>query len=111
MTNILFVCSRNKWRSPTAEQIFSNRQNISTASAGTNKDAENVVCIDDIEWADAIFAMEKKHLLELKRKFGGLLHGVALHCLNIKDNFEFMDPRLVFELETKFAKYAALYSH
>jgi len=34
------LCSRNKLRSPTAEQVFSGREDIDIASAGLNADAE-----------------------------------------------------------------------
>src|SRR5258706_220622 len=32
---ILFICSQNRWRSPTAEKIFDGVDNISARSAGT----------------------------------------------------------------------------
>ncbi|PBN41669.1 hypothetical protein SxD43FB_20505 [Sphingobium sp. D43FB] len=38
--NYLFVCSQNRLRSPTAEQIFASHPGIETLSAGTNNDAE-----------------------------------------------------------------------
>lgn len=38
--NVLFVCGRNKWRSPTAEQVFADWPGIVCASAGLNHDAE-----------------------------------------------------------------------
>jgi len=41
MKNVLFVCSQNRRRSPTAEQIFADHPGIETSSAGNNNDAEN----------------------------------------------------------------------
>jgi len=34
MTNLLFLCSRNRLRSPTAEPVFADRPGVETASAG-----------------------------------------------------------------------------
>ena len=57
--NVLFVCSQNKLRSPTAEQVFASWPNIEASSAGTNNDAENPLSAELIEWADIVFVMEK----------------------------------------------------
>ena len=57
--NILFVCSRNIWRSPTAETVYKNRQDHKVKSAGTEPFAKVRVSSKDILWADIIFAMEK----------------------------------------------------
>jgi predicted protein tyrosine phosphatase len=59
--NILFVCSRNKWRSPTAETIYKGRQDHKVQSAGTEPSAKIRVSSKHILWADIIFTMEKKH--------------------------------------------------
>ncbi|MBY5333224.1 hypothetical protein HFO99_04565 [Rhizobium leguminosarum] len=61
MKNVLFVCSQNKLRSPTAEQVFANWPDIEVSSAGTNKDAENSLSTELFEWADIVFVMEKAH--------------------------------------------------
>jgi UDP-N-acetylmuramyl pentapeptide synthase len=37
--HILFVCSRNRLRSPTAEQVFADWPGVETASAGLSPDA------------------------------------------------------------------------
>ena len=36
MTRVLFICSQNRWRSPTAEQVFARWPGVETASAGTD---------------------------------------------------------------------------
>lgn len=59
MKNILFICSQNKLRSPTAEQVFSTWPHIEVSSAGTNNDAETPLSNELIEWADIIFVMER----------------------------------------------------
>ncbi|MGH8106566.1 MAG: phosphotyrosine protein phosphatase, partial [Arenimonas sp.] len=57
-TNILFICSRNQWRSPTAEKIWHQRHGVSARSAGTSPNARRTVSAKDFQWADIIFVME-----------------------------------------------------
>ena len=106
--NLLFVCSENRLRSPTAEAIFSNYDGINAIGAGTNSDAETTVSGDLIEWADVIFAMEKSHRKKISKKFSALLRNKRLVCLAIPDNFEYMQPELVKILETKVKSIVAI---
>ena len=95
MKNILFVCSRNKKRSPTAEQIFSGRENCHVSSAGLAPDAEEMISIEIVEWADIIFVMEKKQRTKLTQNFSRYLQNKRVICLDIPDNYEFMQPALI----------------
>lgn len=52
MKHILFICSRNKLRSPTAEAVFSDKEGFEVQSAGLNNDAEIPLTSGMIEWAD-----------------------------------------------------------
>lgn len=61
LTNLLFLCSRNRLRSPTAEQVFASRPGVETASAGLASDAEEECSAELVAWADIIFVMEKAH--------------------------------------------------
>jgi len=54
MKNILFICSRNQWRSPTSEEIYAKDERVNTRSAGTSKKARHTINAKDIEWADMI---------------------------------------------------------
>ena len=56
--NLLFVCARNRLRSPTAERIFADWPGVDTASAGTAADAEAPVTPELLDWADVIMVME-----------------------------------------------------
>ncbi|RWF60095.1 protein tyrosine phosphatase [Mesorhizobium sp. M4B.F.Ca.ET.190.01.1.1] len=105
MKNILFVCSQNRLRSPTAEQVFSGRRDIEVASAGTNHDADNPLTHELVAWADIIFVMEKAHRAKLQKKFKTSLKRARVICLDIPDNYEFMDPELVRLLEAKVPRY------
>ena len=101
MKNLLFICSQNKLRSPTAEHVFAKWRDIETDSAGLNNDAEVQLSGEQIEWADIIFVMEKTHRSKLSRKFKRHLGGKRVVCLDIADNYEYMDPELAKLLETK----------
>ena len=57
LMNLLFICSRNQWRSPTAERVFRAYPNVQTRSAGTSPNARHTVSIRDIQWADKILVM------------------------------------------------------
>jgi predicted protein tyrosine phosphatase len=101
MKHVLFICSQNRLRSPTAERVFSNRPGFEVASAGLNPDAETTVSPELLEWADVIFVMEQSHRSILSRKFGAHLKTKRIICLDIPDRFEYMDPELVRLLEAK----------
>ena len=55
---ILFVCTANKLRSPTAEDVFSGWPGIEAISAGTDADAPRPLTKELVASADMIFAME-----------------------------------------------------
>src|SRR5215204_6213198 len=97
--NVLFVCSRNKWRSPTAEKIFDGRIGIFTKSAGTEVSARIKVTERLVNWADLILVMEKKHRTKLNQRFGNQLAGKIIEVLEIEDDYHYMDPELIEELE------------
>ncbi len=95
---LLFVCSRNRWRSPTAERIFRDRPGIEARSAGTSPKAKRRVTERDLEWADRIFVMEKRHRTILFERFGRRPNVVVL---GIPDEYELMDPELIEMLRTQ----------
>ncbi len=95
MIKVLFLCSKNKLRSPTAESIFSNIDGWEVYSAGISNDAEVHVSLEDIEWADYIFVMEKTHRKKLSRKFGGIINSQSIISLDIPDNYDYMDKELI----------------
>jgi len=105
MKNVLFICSQNRLRSPTAEQIFSTYSGINCSSAGLNNDAENVVTTELVEWANIIFVMEKAHRNKLSAKFKKHLSNAKIICLDIPDDYEFMDPILIKLLKSKVTRF------
>ena len=105
MKNVLFVCSQNRLRSPTAEHVFANYPNIATASAGLNNDAENPLTTELVAWADVIFVMEKAHRSKLQRRFKSSLKSARIVCLDIPDDYAFMDPALITILEIRVPRF------
>ena len=97
--NLLFICSRNQWRSPTAENLWRKHPNYNARSAGTSPRAKRTVNAGDIQWADRIFVMEQKHKNRLRAEFTRLLDHKLIDVLNIPDEYQYMDPELVAELE------------
>ncbi|GGD71032.1 protein-tyrosine-phosphatase [Emticicia aquatilis] len=93
--NLLFVCSRNQWRSPTAEEIFKNNQEHQAKSAGTEPSARIKITEKLINWADIIFVMEKKHKERIKQRFATVVDEKELIVLDIPDEYQFMDEELV----------------
>ncbi len=105
MQRILFVCSQNKLRSPTAEQVFSEIPGLEVLSAGTNHDAVTPLSPELVEWADKIFVMENMHREKLQKRFRSSLKGKKIICLGIPDNFSYMDPELVAILKKKLPQF------
>ncbi|NQU66375.1 MAG: phosphotyrosine protein phosphatase [Candidatus Marinimicrobia bacterium] len=101
MKKILFVCSENRLRSPTAEAIFSEFERVQAIGAGTNADAETPVSGDLIEWADVILVMEKTHRNKITKKYKELLKGKKLVVLDIPDKYKFMQPELIQLLKSR----------
>lgn len=97
----LFVCSQNRLRSPTAEQVFSQYEGIECESAGVHESADVPLSPELIEWADVIFLMEKAHRNKVTRKFKHHLNGKRLIVLDIPDNYGYMDETLVHLLKLK----------
>lgn len=95
MSNLLFICSKNQWRSPTAEKIFSRYPGLSVRSRGTSRRAVRTVAQADIQWADQIFVMEKKHKQRLQADYPGASRYTPIHVLEIPDDYRFMDPELI----------------
>ena len=99
--NALFVCSRNRWRSPTAERIWRDSQHVNVRARGLSAKAERVIQEEDVRWADVIFVMESEHRARLIGRFGDLVDRTRLVVLDIPDEYEFMDPQLVELLQSR----------
>ena len=103
--NILFVCSRNKWRSATAETIFKNHPIHQVKSAGTEPSARIKLSAKHLNWADLIFVMEKKHKKRIIEKFSGEIVHAEIVVLHIPDEYQYMAEDLIEELTAKVSNY------
>jgi predicted protein tyrosine phosphatase len=104
MTKLLFICSANRLRSPTAEAVFSSYEGIEAIGAGTDRNAPTPVSTDLIEWADIILVMEKSHRNKLSKKFKSQLRMKRLVVLGIPDAYEYMQIELIELLKSKVAR-------
>jgi predicted protein tyrosine phosphatase len=94
MKRALFICSQNRLRSPTAEQVFASWPDVESDSAGLGNDADVPLSSEQIAWANIIFVMEKAHL-----------NGKRVICLDIPDDYDYMQPELIRLLEAKAGKF------
>jgi predicted protein tyrosine phosphatase len=93
---VLFVCSLNRWRSPTAERLFARDPRLAVRSAGTSPRARRRLTAGDLEWADVVVTMEREHRDRIRKEHGT---STPIEVLDVFDDFPFMDPELVAMLE------------
>lgn len=98
---VLFICGRARVRGPTAAQVFADRAGIRTDFAGVGPGADDALSAEQIDWADTIMVMERRHAARLNDRFGRMLAGKKILVLDIRDRYTFMEPGLVAELEEK----------
>jgi predicted protein tyrosine phosphatase len=101
VTRVLFLCSQNRLRSPTAARLFEGRPGLQVASAGLDHDAVVPVSRDLVEWADVVLVMERRHRNALRKRFPDLYQAKRIVCLYIPDEFGYLDPGLVRLLEER----------
>ena len=105
MMKVLFLCSRNKRRSLTAEKVFNATNENEVRSAGTEANARIKVTAGMLGWADIIFCMEKKHVRRLNEKYRDVTIGKKIICLNIPDDYDYMDEALIYALKSSVCEY------
>jgi predicted protein tyrosine phosphatase len=105
---LLFICSRNKWRSPTAAALFKNSDLYVAKSAGTSDKARVKITAGVINWADRIFVMEKRHAAIIQQNYPDLIANRSIITLHISDDYQYMDPELIEILEARLAEYLDL---
>ena len=100
---VLFVCSGNIHRSPTAANMFRDRKGFEVKSAGTSIGTLNPVTTELVEWADKIFVMEEEHRKLIVQQFPEAASKITV--LDIEDNYYRDDPRLTTILKEKLEPY------
>ncbi|MBI1287555.1 MAG: protein tyrosine phosphatase [Flavobacteriales bacterium] len=103
--NLLFVCSRNEWRSRTAETIFKNHGQHQVRSAGTASSARLKLNSQMLDWADMVFVMEEKHHDIIRQKFPDSIGEDSIIVLHIPDEYRYMDAELIEELKASVEPY------
>jgi predicted protein tyrosine phosphatase len=93
--HILFVCSRNKWRSPTAAGIYANDDRIYVRSAGLSRKSPHQISDKDLTWADLVLVMEQSHKSQLLKTFGQSSNMPKVEVLHIPDEYKYMDEELI----------------
>jgi predicted protein tyrosine phosphatase len=93
LPNLLFICSKNQWRSPTAELLFKGHPQHVARSAGTSDKARIKLSQNLLDWADVVFVMEYKHRDIIRLRFA--MNNKPLMVLHISDEYQFYDPELV----------------
>jgi len=102
---VLFICEGNIHRSRTAEVMYASTPGIKALSAGLSSLAKVQVIHELLAWADAIFVMERRLVRMLKRRFGDDLATKELVCLNLPDDYQFMQPELQAALVQRLVPY------
>ena len=100
-TKLLFVSSRNRRRSLTAEMIFQDDPRWQVRSAGTEEGARIKVTAGHLGWADVIVVMEKRHKERLRQKYPEAMVEKTCVCLFIADDYEYMAADLITLLKEK----------
>ena len=105
MIRALFLCSRNRLRSPTAEHVFAAWPGVETDSAGLAPDADVPLSADQLDWADLIFVMERAHRNRLMARYKDHLAGKRIIALDIPDRYDYMQEELVRLLEARAGRF------
>ena len=105
---LLFICSRNKWRSRTAEDLFRDLPGHTAKSAGTEPGSRQRVTAGLLGWADLIFVMEAKHRDYVRDKFPEAIADKKVVCLRISDDYIYNDPDLIELLKSSLSPYIAV---
>ncbi|RJG04701.1 phosphotyrosine protein phosphatase [Noviherbaspirillum cavernae] len=105
MKRALFLCTHNRLRSPTAEHVFATWPEVETDSAGLGADAAVPLSPEQIAWANIIFVMEKTHRTRLSTKFRRYLNGKRVICLDIPDEYDYMQLDLMALLESRAGRF------
>lgn len=98
---VLFVCTANKLRSPTAEDVFRDFPGIEAVSAGTDAEAPRPLTKELVANADLIFVMENHHRERIRKKYKQRPADSRIVTLHIPDLYERGDPELVTLLKEK----------
>lgn len=101
----MFVCTQNRFRSRTAEELYRGCRDIEVRSAGVARDARIPLTSDLLEWADLVFVFERGHRNIIHKHFPQLYPQKKIVCLYVPDQFDYMSPELVDLLTERLERY------
>lgn len=101
MRKVLFVCTANIQRSPTAERLFQGWRGVWEArSAGIMPEPPgNLLTQELIDWADVVLVMEPIHSQYIHSHFQ--CGAEKMRILHIADRYSRDDPELASTLQKK----------
>ena len=85
--------------------MFAKDPGLDVRSAGTSEDALVRVNQRMLEWADIVFAMDDHQRRGLAELFPGHHALGKIVCLDIADDYDFLDPTLVAMLRERTASH------
>jgi predicted protein tyrosine phosphatase len=100
--NLLFVCTYNKMRSRTGEELFKSDPRFEVRSAGIDDDSPQQVNEEVLAWANCIVVMEVVHKRWIEMYFADDIREKRLIVLDIPDAFYFMEGDLIQVLMQRF---------
>lgn len=106
---LLFVCGRGIKRSATAERIYWNYERYEVRSGGTSESSRRKVTAADVRWADLVIVMEQKYAERLESMFPAAMGVAVVRCLDIPDEYEFMDEELIKDIQLGMKEILAIF--
>ena len=93
--HVLFVCARNRWRSPTAVKACRGDVRLEARSAGLSASSPRRLTVSDLDWADLVLVMESEHRRRILNRFPHRDALPPIRSLDIPDQYAYMDDELV----------------
>ena len=98
-TRMLFVCTANHNRSPTAEIMYQRYPGLEAKSTGIFKPEKKVR--EGLSWADVIVVMEDVHEKHIREHFAQELADKRVFVLGIEDRYRYMEDDLTDLIEER----------
>ena len=99
---VLFVCTANQQRSPTAERMYSDDPRFEVRSAGTDALLGRGVTAEDLIWANLVVVMEAGHEHKIRMRYPEESQRTEIVVLGIPDVYQYMEQALQREIKERF---------
>ena len=98
-TRMLFICTANHDRSPTAEIMYQRHPGLEAKSTGILKPEKKIR--EGLSWADVIVVMEDVHEKYIREHLAQELADKPVFVLGIEDRYRFMEDELTGLIEER----------